>query len=257
MEKAKEKKRNSGQDTEYEGRFLNAVRVGIAGLTPGAGATLFTVCAAGFLDETGSSVSVAELGDGGIYEALGMEKRFALREFCSFSKAAAGSANLRRIENREMGINWALKLPDERGTLLPYREALRLIYGIAGEVILYDFSGRKSEDVWLLAKEMDEMIVVADPLPQSLFAGLEALERWKLSELSVSYAVNRWAPGISKKELARFLKVREPVQIPFLAPQWLYEVQYAGVAPWSNPEIRESMRPALVELFRPIFAQRS
>ena len=235
-----------------ETRF-DSFRIGLIGLTPGAGATLLAVCGAGFLAEQGLQVSVAELGRGGIYEALGMEKRFALREFHSFLKATAGSVNLRRLENREMEINWALRLPDERRETLSYRDALRLIYGLSGSVLLFDFSGRAGEDVWLLAKEMDQMIVVVDPMPQALFSGRENLERWKLSELPVVYAVNRQTAGIDQKELARYLKTKESVAVPFLEPQWLYEAQYAGFSPWKHTAVRERLRPALQQLFDPVF----
>lgn len=227
----------------------DCLRIGFAGLTAGAGASLLTICAAGYFSDRKRSVSVVELGGGGIYDCLAMDKLFALKEFHSFYKAAEGSGSLRRLSNLEQGVNWALKLPDEREAALEYREALRLIYGISGQAVLFDFSGREDEELWRLLREMDLVITVVDPLPQRLIAGRSSLEHWKLSGLPVRFLVNKACRGIDWRELTRFLKVKEVEQVPFLSPELLYAAQYAGRNPWEIEELQTQLQPVFDRLF--------
>lgn len=224
-------------------------RIGVMGLSPGAGASLITACLAAFLAEEGKgTVAVAELGTGGLYDSLGMAGRFALREFHSFYKAVKGDVNLRRVKNEEGGINWALKRPEERGEILDYRPALRLIYGISGDVALFDFSGRADEEAWRLLREMDVALSVIDPMPSRLMANYGTLERWKLSGLPIRYIINKDNRGIGKKELDRFLRLKTAARIPFLDPELLYAAEFNG----KNPYRMEGLRIILEPVFRQV-----
>ena len=261
MERFKEKRKGDGAEKERDNAGRERIlarpaekadrwRIGLTGLTPGAGVSFLTACLAGYLAEKeGRTPAVAELGDGGLYDSLGMERRFIYREYRSFLRAATGSVNLHSLSNMEEGVNWALKTPAEQSERPGYREALRLIYGISGDAVLFDFSGRNDEEGWLLLKEMDVILGVVDPMPARLLAGRSTLERWKLSGLPVRILVNKDNRGVDRKELQRFLKIRGPETIPYLDPRYLYSVQYRGGMPWGEPEIRRQLEPAFHRLF--------
>lgn len=229
-------------------------RVGIAGLTPGVGVSLVTTCMAGYFSslDTVGSVAVAELGTGGLYDSLGMDKRFSLREFHSFYKASSGTANMRSLKNVELNVNWALKMPTEHHEKIGYREALRLIYGIFGDVALFDFSGREDEEGWLLLREMDVVVAVIDPMPDRLLAGRGTLERWKLSALPIRCLVNKNNRGVNWRELSRFLKLKDVERLSYLEPELLYASQYSGNSPWEEEVVQQSWKPVFSRLFSDI-----
>lgn len=233
------------------GQWSDRYRIGITGISPGAGASFLAVCLAGYFAEGGAFPAVAELGYGGLYYGLGMDRRFVLKEFHSFYKAARGNGSLRTLENQDGGINWALRLPTEMGPQgqLEYREALRLIYGLVGHVLIFDFSGRQDEEKWLLMKEMDLVLAVVDPMPDKLLLGQGTLERLKLSGLQIQYLINKVNEGVDLREVMRFLKLRQTEQLPFLAPELRYSAQFEGCSPWERQQIKNAVSPVFNRVF--------
>jgi hypothetical protein len=57
---------------------MDKLKVGVTGISPGAGASFLAGCLARFLANTGKhSPAVVELGRGSLFDSYGMERRFA------------------------------------------------------------------------------------------------------------------------------------------------------------------------------------
>lgn len=233
-------------------------RWGFIGISAGAGVSFLTAVTAGFLAEIGERPAVLELGHAGMYHSLGLEQRFAFRGYESPYSAVREDRSMRNIVNLYRGINWAVLTEEDARMQRSFREAMRLIYDIEGSILLCDFSGRAAmgvetedwEDTWHLLREMERVFVVIDPLPSKLLAGAAMLARFRLSQLPVTYVVNKDNKAVNRRELNRFLHLQGCVFIPHAGVEASYQAEYRCRDPYSIPEVREKLSDALIRLTR-------
>jgi hypothetical protein len=220
---------------------LDKSRIGFIGISGGAGTTFLTVCLARFLANTRKlDPAVVELGKGSIYDSIGMDKHFAGRDFFGFFKALEEGKSIRGRKNMDEGINWIIRSPEELPLFLSYEQKLRLINSVAGNVILYDFSGC-DKDYQSFLELMDQIIVIIDPLPSKMLEGYQTLCRLKAFEISggeVIYTVNKHNKGINQREMHDFLKIRNPYIIPMVSMENIYTAEYTCKIPYSLGEVK-------------------
>ncbi len=171
-----------------------------------------------------------------IYDALGMDKRFAGREFIDFFGLLEQGKSIRGLRNLDEKINWALHIPQEhrqnsyRMTELsvrmrplsahkkvdmrlkkPAKDAdkelrfLRLINNIAGDFIVCDFGS--SMPARKLYEDMDLILCVVDPMPSKLLSAIELLGSIKLMEAKgyeVIWLINKDSSGVNRREFRDF-----------------------------------------------------
>ena len=94
------------------------VKIGVIGMSEGAGATLFTFSAARHIANMKRVMpAVVEISDGDEgfsgwnYDAIGIDRRFADRDYRSYHKGIADGRGTKNISNMDEGINWALRAP--------------------------------------------------------------------------------------------------------------------------------------------------
>jgi len=218
---------------EEEGRYpkIEKCRIGIIGLTEGAGASFVTLALAKAISGYGLVPAVVELGKGGIYESLGMAERFAGREFFSFHQALHENRKIRNRSNFDEGINWALRGPGEDHIDLGATKMMRLMDNIQGEAVLCDFSGLDIDSVHStlmkeLLTDMESLVLVIDPLPSKLMKGYSTLARLSRISDSLTVVVNKYNRGVNRAEMLKLLKVRKPLYLPYVAPEEIYEAEY-------------------------------
>lgn len=278
-------KRKRGTVNRYVSRERDAqekltvkyqVKVGVIGMTSGAGASLIAMCLAKQISEkTGVLVAVAEIGNtdeslgGWNYDAIGVDKRFSERPYVS-AHAVAGNGRMRHEQlNMDEGINWVLRDPNESQQPLDLQQLTSLIHNVAGDVVICDFSSSlsfdgsnekkaRAEGVTRLLGEMDHIIMVIDPLPSKLIGGFERLAAVKEVESkfgNVIYVLNKNNDGVNEHELNRYLKVRGIIKVPLIAAKPLYQAEYNCKCPYQIQEVKREIEKPLLKITQEILPE--
>jgi len=250
--------------------YFERIKIGILPLCRGAGATLIATSMAKLLSENNkfkiSFVEIIEeksIGNKFTFDSLGMDKRFAGRNFTDLFQLTKQGANIRGITNIDEGINWILHKPkdiksveikSESENKIGSIENMRVINNAPGDIIVCDFEIHR-ECIELL-KDMDILIVVIDPIPSSLIAGYETLSYCKVLEQKgkkIFWIINKDNKGVNKRELYKFIKLKELYYIPFINTEELYSAEYNCQLPISNREARSRLQIDLKKIIKSIF----
>ncbi|MBR0598931.1 hypothetical protein [Sinanaerobacter chloroacetimidivorans] len=230
---------------------LDKIKVGIVGISHGAGVSFLTACLAKYLANTREfHPAVVELGNGCIFDSAGMDKRFAGREYFYFFKALREGRSIRGKRNMEEGINWVLKSPAEMDITLDTDQKLRLINQASGNLILCDCSQYEKGNQRLLS-HMDQIIAVIDPLPSRMLEGYHRLCELKSVESrcqNVIYIINKYNRGINRREMMDFLRLRRPIFLPMVAAENIYTAEYICKIPYSIQEVRNQLHEPMKEI---------
>ncbi len=230
---------------------MDKLKVGVIGISPGAGASFLVGCLARYLANTGKhSPAVVELGSGSLFDAYGMDRRFAGRTYVRFYQELAENRNIRGLRNMDEGINWILRSPEERGVSLSFEQKLRLVGYAAGDVTLCDLSGGADPDLQLV-QNMDRVIAVIDPLPSGMLEGYQTLCGLKALETggsSMLYVITRMNRGVNRRQMMDFLKVKSPVLLPLVNPESIYTAEYNCKIPYTVREVKAVLQGPLGEI---------
>ena len=220
-------------------------RIGIVSAAQGAGGRFFAANFACFLAEEGRRPAVLELGGPGLYDVLGMDKRFAGRVFCP----QGGAPNV------AAGVNWSLIAPDAvppsaDDGLGQFYERLRLIDRVEGDTVICLLTGLAERERDLFLRDMDASFLVVDPLPSRLLSASDPLKTARDGEKRVSLLVNKMNGGVKRHELASFLGVRSYLEIPLVPAEEIYRAEYACRVPYETKAVAELLRPAFRRVLR-------
>ena len=231
-------------------------RIGILSASSGAGSRFFAANFACFLAEEGRRPAVLELAEPGLYDALGMDKRFAGRSF--FPQGGP--------PNPAAGVNWSLIVPDghpgaegsppaaaDRGDadeLGRFYGRLRLIDHVEGDAVLCLLNGLPERETELYLRDMDASFLIVDPLPSRLLSRGNGLKRPSGEEKAPVPIVNKMNGGVKKHELAAFLGVRTPLEVPLIPAEEIYRAEYACRVPYETKAVRDALRPAFRRIAR-------
>ena len=249
------------KEYENEGFGDGAKRVGVLGLSAGAGCTFVAEALAHILAHEGKKAVtfldgagyMGSPGRGYTYDALGMEKRFAIRGFADVFEMLEQGKSVRKVRNIDEKINWLLPVPKDTGRRIGEREInrfanIRKAYTAApGDVIVCDLgtpeAGRNREAFYEILKDMDAVVAVIDPLPSALLAGEKHLQILKsmaeTGEQEFFFAVNRANPGVGIHEIRRFLGIKPAAEIKACDLADIYAAEFACTLPIEFAPIRE------------------
>ena len=235
--------------------FIEKQKIGVVGMSRGAGATLLaTSLAREFSCRDGRKVTFLEVCCNAckktplIYDSIGADKRFRTREFVRFYNEIKQGGGIRGKNNIDDRINWGLITPGdvkEEIQLTPL-ETVRLINNIPGDLIICDISECGNAEDFLL--DMDCVIVVIDPMPSRMIAGypfMREIKRLEHRGMKVIWLVNKFNPGINKKDMQDFLKLKEFCKIPFIPESNFYSAEYNCKIPYDLADIRREMKETL------------
>lgn len=247
--------REAFQQEQYE--KMDRLKIGLIGISAGAGASFLAGCLARYLANTGKhSPSVAELGKGCLFDSYGMDKRFAGRQFFHFYQALHENKRIRGMRNQDEGINWILQSPEERGIRLSFEQKLRLVNHAVGDVVLCDLSGNPDPDYELL-QSMDRILAVIDPMPSKMLGGYEMLTKLKLLETEQNemiYVINKMNEGVNRRQMLQFLNIRKPVFLPLINPECIYTAEYNCKIPYTASEAKKALQLPLGEIAAVLFS---
>jgi hypothetical protein len=258
------------------------VKYAFAGLSARAGATTLAFAFADWLarserrskgsatsparrsdgDDVRGGVAVVEIDDdelraaGADYDRVGIDMRFAGRDYVSpYARLAAGGS-VRGVSNSDGGVNWLLRAPGEPADGLGIADYVRLSSGATGDVVIIDIGGRfgrarRKDELPKLLNDCDRIFAVIDPLPSALMADAERLELFKSLEsggADVLYVINKMNPGVDVRELRSFIRVRRVVELPFLASEHLYAAEYNCCTAYSMPKLAPQLEAAFEQM---------
>ncbi len=207
---------------------MNRLKIGVVGLTPGAGAGFIAVnLAAAFSKEEFWRPALLELAGNRLYDGLAMDKHFATRDYYDFHGALLQNQNFRGICNELDGVNWVLNLPRDTSKTLDLMRMIRLINNVAGNVVISKISDLEEDDLWEVLQDMDQVLVVIDPLPSMLLSGYKFFCSLRTSKLSVTYVVNKMNGGVSRRDLLGYLRLKRIHYVPLVEPSLIYGAEYS------------------------------
>ncbi len=237
-------------------------RIGVIGISESVGVSFFCCTFASFLvEQTEHKVSVMELGKPAIFDAIGIDKRFAGREYYDYFADYSSRKLISKIQNIDEGINWMVKLPEPKltwnsGTTehqshqVFYEEQLLLIEKAWGDVVLCDFSGMENHIKELL-QYMDQVVFFIDPLPSKILKGQLILAKIKELEqagLSVVYVINQMNRGVRKKQMEDFLQLKGGILIPLIPKEYIYTAEYQCRIPYNLKEVKPFLFDSYLEV---------
>ena len=88
------------------------------------------------------------------------------------------------------------------------------------------------------SKDIDMIIYVIDPLPSKMLPAYDCLEKIRESALPAVYVINRMNPGVDKRDLLNFLKIKKPVMLPLAEPAIIYSSEYKCETPFKNESLK-------------------
>jgi hypothetical protein len=244
------------------------VRIGVVGLSAGAGVSMLALsmvrCIANMKKLTPALLELSDGDEGAVgwnYDAIGVDRRFAGREYVSLYRRVAEGRGAGGALNMDEGVNLALRLPSESDISLDPQQMTSLIAHTAGDVIICDFSARlgaglgakpADEDerlarLKILLSDMNLILFVVDPAPSKLLGGHKRLSMIKELEAAshdVLYVINKFGKGVNKRELYNYLKPRRKTEIEFIDPDELYEAEYTCKNPYQMPAVKRAVTRA-------------
>lgn len=260
--------REDERDEEGLIGFKEKLKIGILGISTGAGASFMTMSLAKALSNMKRGmVTVVELGGASIYDSMGMDKRFAGRNFFCFYDAVEKGESIKGKSNMDEGINWVLRVPGEKNSEYNLAYKLRIINNAVGDFILCDFSGEpifmegaKKEDgenwkaLKLLLDDMDHLIIIVDPMPSKMMSGYKILQRLRANDihLPVTYVINKNNAGVNKKEMTEFLRIRRFTSVPYVDPEGVYQAEYTCKSPYSVEDVQKKISEPLEQIIATI-----
>ncbi|MDR3363481.1 MAG: hypothetical protein LBS91_00800 [Clostridiales Family XIII bacterium] len=250
-------------------------KIGFVGLAAGAGATTLAFAAAEYLaalpakrergmaGKTKAAVRVCLLEldpragapAGSPYDKIGIDRRFAGRDFVSFYKLAAEGKPLSGALNLDGGVNWALRAPSEPCPD-PISSVLhRLANNVPADVCVCDISAQgflsATGDnqtgraiLTAILADLDRIVCIIDPLPSRLLAGAGAAETMRAAEAAgvpAVYVFNKLNPGVNLREATRFTGVRDYIAFPAVRAEAVYAAEYACRSIAGEPEIKTAL----------------
>jgi len=233
------------------------IRLGFVGLAAGVGATTLCFAAAEYFSALINKpakriVTMLEIDlrtgapAGRPFDKIGIDRRFAGRDFVSLYRLAAEGKPLHGVLNIDGAINWALRVPDEHGPVPTPATLHRLISNTAGDIILCDISAQgilggegtyKDRDSLLaILSDLDHIICIIDPLPSRLLAAVPAAETCRAAAANgvpVTWVFNKLNAGVILREVTRFTGVRDYLAFPAVSAENVYAAEYAcrSIAP--------------------------
>lgn len=236
------------------------LRIGVIPGSRGAGATLISLGLAQLLtwqDQRGRDrITYLELRGNAVgpstYDWVGIEKRFAGRNFFDFFSMAKNQEPFRQKLNLDEGISWILPLPEDWSS--DFAQRARLIRRAPGSILLCDFS--IFPEVGEHLADMDVLILVMDPAPSGLLASLPILREVRRMEeagMPVIRVLNRWNEGIEKREVLRFLQDKDPLMVPVIPYEAICRCQFNCQLPLKDPTISNLMKLPMEKIIHRIF----
>jgi hypothetical protein len=250
------------------------LKYAFAGLSAGAGATTLAFAFADRLARAGGrSVSVVEISGEGFrargsdYDKVGIDRRFAGREYVSCYDLLAHGGTARAVDNTDGGVNWMLRVPGESFAGFDTADYVRLSSGAPGDVVILDICGSfgvaesdadrpgageaRTAVIARILRDCDRVFAVVDPLPSALMADRERLEMFKSMQsvgADIVFVVNKMNRGVDIAELRAFLKVRSTVDIPYLDPAGIYAAEYNCCTAYAMPQLMPTLEQAFAAM---------
>jgi len=241
------------RDEQHPPLVAEKIKIGVAGMCQGAGVTVIGTTLAKIASKNiQGRVKFLEIAEPlrhkpMLFDSLGMDKRFAGRDFFEFYSAVSEGRPIRGKVNIDEGISWALITNSDlkKCVSLTREEKIHLINNTSCDILVCDINCNTSDsnnaDQWeALVNEMDLIIFVIDPMPSRLLAGFSLLNRAKALEekgKKIVWVINKFNDGINKKECLEYLRIKIFGTIPLVQQEKFYTSEYNCRLPYHLKEL--------------------
>ena len=235
-------------------------RIGFVGPAAGAGTTTLAFAAAEYLASSfkgSKAVTLLELDPrtaaaaGRPYDKIGIDRRFAGRDFTSFYRLVSEGKPLHNACNNDRGINWILRVPGEPCPGPASPALFRLLDNASGDIVICDIAAyaiSDGETLLSLLADLTRVICVFDLLPSRLLASIPVAETCRTAAASgvpVTYVFNKLNPGVNLREATRFTGITDYIPFPAIPAETIYASEYACRSLASVPEIKSPLSQLL------------
>ena len=229
-------------------------QIGILSATPGAGAkTVAALFACYLASEEKKEPAVLELCSNALYNGLGLDKRFAGKDFF----APGGPPN------KLWGVNWQLQPKPLLSQITEDRlyRLSQIFRRVEGDVMLCVVNGMPYEEQKTLLADMDYVLLLLDPMPSkilSLPSQRPEIFRFISNQLrqgkNARYipVVNKMNDGVKLYQIQSFLGLSKVTTVPFLDSSLLYRAEYSCRPPYTFGEIQKEAKSSMRELWEKV-----
>lgn len=244
--------------------------IGVTGTGKQIGTSLFAVMLAGFLGRLGFDVCYTECGlprskSALLFDSFAMDQRFSGKGYVDFYELLSKDERVIGISNAESlwfgqgqrktsvseegknkpksgAIDWRLISQANvlKNVELNKRQFSRFQSAARGDYNIFDIDSTSDFD--FLHKDMDELFVVASPLPSRMIREAERIKYFKLltDDVRVTWVVNHMNDGVSKREVKKIFRTDKIIFIDEIATEILYACEYKCAYPWEDEACRKA-----------------
>lgn len=240
------RKRTDRRTQKQGADVLEQRNIAVTGLGQCVGTTFVASSLAFFFREKGNSVTFCQCAQPWrcsrlFYDAVAMEQRFTNRRFTDFYALIHQEEKLTGKKNMDSGINWILPTPYDwdSGFALDAAQRNRLVLNVRDETVIFDLETHKDWDGFL--QDMDQVVVVIDPMPSALIRAsgrFSFLKRLELAGTPMTWIVNRMNSGVHRRQVTGYLKNRSPLWLEQMDSALIYADEFFCRYHWENEEIR-------------------
>lgn len=265
-------KANIYSKEDFENNFGLKVgsNIGVTGTGKQIGTSLFAVMLAGFLGRLGFDVCYTECGlprskSALLFDSFAMDQRFTGKGYVDFYELLSKDDRVIGISNaeslwfgqgqRKTSVSEDGKNKPKSGTIdwrlisqanvlknveLNKRQFSRFQSAARGDYNIFDIDSTADFD--FLHKDMDELFVVASPLPSRMIREAERIKYFKLltDDVRVIWVINHMNDGVSKREVKKIFRTDKIIFIDEIATEILYACEYKCAYPWEDEACRKA-----------------
>ena len=195
------------------------------------------------------------------YDKVGIDRRFAGRNYIPIYRVAAEGKPLKDVVNIDSGINWALRVPGissslQQGLVSSTPILLRLLNNVHGNIIVCDISAYNffhipsgRDTLTMLLADLDLIVCVFDPLPSRLLVSVPATEACRAAASAgskIRWVFNKLNPGVEIREVIRFTGIKDFVPFPAVQIETVYRTEYACRSLATISEVQSALTTLLL-----------
>ncbi|MGD9678944.1 MAG: hypothetical protein AB7V16_11440 [Vulcanibacillus sp.] len=233
---------------------LDSKLVGVANLSPSAGATFITVNIAKIISDYNLLVSIIDLPYRPyIFDYINLGYHFEMQDetYTSYQHLINRGEKIKDKENLYNNISWLVTQTNkDKIDSWSYVNMQKLIYSTKkSSVNLIDLgTDYLKDDLQDFMYDLDMLLVIIDPMPPNLMACENNLIYFKslLKEgLNVKFLINKFNPGVNKKQLLDYLKLDHLIYVSLIDQELIYKAVYESQIPSEINQINDILKKDL------------
>ncbi len=241
-------------DIQKEYRLVRAKRISFVNLSQGAGSTFLVLNTAYAMREFGVKPSVTELpnmSSNMFYQITDDEEDYIPLAW----KIENDEKNYEDSNYIKDGITFYINKGQYSYDKWNTDKNIKFLNAISGKADINLFDVGDSIDSHVL-KNSDKIFIVVDPIPYKLLNAMSRLQEIRLlaSEYSIKvvYVFNKWIDKLDRKDIEKYLQIKNSICVHFVSPEIYYEAAYNNQVTYQRKEGKSILEEGLKEVINEI-----